>query len=489
MNAGSALPALLPGRHSQVLATAWRQQRNPNPRRWAWLIALLIVVCCLPTVLVAWLNPSMRTADVAAITVAGLLQMLWVMQFSSLLQQNHPNAARLVPGHLRVLRESMLGLWLLLAALTALLGGASLAWGCQAALAMVLSALTVRLPVFRLPIGFAPLGFGLAFRHADWQTLRDSLSSLAPASQLTLLCGAGLLLASLLCLLLQDGGTAHIRSYASAERMRSSLRQGMGGRDAICQSRGPWRLLGLIAMRPQRLWTRRLLARAQPGPRSVMARAELALGAHWSGRVGAALLCATLFMLAAGFVRFGFGEHDWNRQAASVFAFAIATMSLAVNLPLTQLVAFHNSRREQALLMLLPGMPRGAALNRRLARRQGLQLLIGWSLAMGFLCAWTAGTYLLGSVIACGCAELAGALLLWRDWSRLQAPSSSTQVLQALVTVGAGAAAWCVVLLDPARLAVPVIAALLLLTLLIGLWRWRRLAAYPQAFPAGRLAK
>ena len=484
----SAPVSLRHGRHAQVLAAAWRQQQSRNPRRWTWMLALVVVGSCLPGAVVGWQQAELRTVAVLA-TLAGLLQLLWIVQFSSLLQQNHPNAARLVPGHVRVLRESMVGLWLLLAALTAALSGPSLAWGCLAAMAMVLSALVVRLPILWLPISFGPVVYALFFKRDAWEKLRDSLSSWDMGSQLALLCAGGLLLAGLLCLLLQDGGTAHIRSYASAERMRRSIKRGMGGRDAICQTAGPWRLLAAVVMKPQRLWTRQLLARAQPSARSVMARAELALGAHWSGRVGAVLVCAGIFLLCASFVRFGFGEHDWNRQEASVFAFAIATLSLALNLPLTQLINFHNSRREQALLMLVPGMPRGAALNRQLGRRQGVQLLAGWTLAMVFLSGLTAGTHLLGPVMACGCAELPGALLLWRDWSRLQAPSSVTQVLPALTTVGAGAAAWCVVLLDPARLAAPVIVGLLLLTLLIGAWRWRRLASYPQALPVGRLAK
>jgi hypothetical protein len=144
------------------------------------------------------------------------------------------------------------------------------------------------------------------------------------------------------------------------------------------------------------------------------------------------------------------------------------------------------SRREQALLCLLPAMPRGAALNRAVA---GLQLrdgLAAWALTSPVLVALGVAadsTWLL-------CLPLAAlpvtVVNLTRRLATLRAPHTMTPlwpVLAFFLMTGfcallqlAGVPLWLL------AIAVPALSAALLA------WRWRRLSTAPTALPAGRLA-
>lgn len=126
------------------------------------------------------------------------------------------------------------------------------------------------------------------------------------------------------------------------------------------------------------------------------------------------------------------------------------------------------TRREQALLRLLPGTPQGVALNRWLALQlSGLQAL-------------TAAPFLVLSPLA--------VLTLWRDWPRLGAPQGvfSTAMLPVIAGVTAAAYAWVT---GSCQGAGPLALRVLPLWLALAAWRWRVLGSKPAAWPVGRLAK
>ena len=116
--------------HREILLTAFRQGWRDNGR---WVIALLALLCIVPNVAAWWFQPAEAARLVTLCTAAALLQALWIAQFVSVQQQNHPTAARLVPGHVQHLRESLVAVFIAISLATAaLLGSAlghALAWG------------------------------------------------------------------------------------------------------------------------------------------------------------------------------------------------------------------------------------------------------------------------------------------------------------------------------------------------------------------------
>ena len=131
--------------HREILLTALRQVLRNTER---WLIALLVLLCIVPNALAWWFQPGKVAGLVTLFTLAVLLQALWVAQLSSLMQQNHPTAARLVPGQLRRLRESLVAVFVAVALATAaLLGpilGHGLAWALAASVLMLVVGVMVR---------------------------------------------------------------------------------------------------------------------------------------------------------------------------------------------------------------------------------------------------------------------------------------------------------------------------------------------------------
>jgi hypothetical protein len=154
--------------------------------------------------------------------------------------------------------------------------------------------------------------------------------------------------------------------------------------------------------------------------------------------------------------------------------------------------ALWGTRREQALLCLLPGVPQGAALNGWLARhltRQYLTIVVLLT-AVCVFCIRRFGLDFQWApaedfVLACAALSPLMLLLLWRDWSTLPAPTGSMQVLVTVALLGVGGTSWVWVsflqgswwtLAAPSTLAfVP-----------LGLWRWRVAMQAPAAWPVGR---
>jgi len=144
------------------------------------------------------------------------------------------------------------------------------------------------------------------------------------------------------------------------------------------------------------------------------------------------------------------------------------------------------SRREQALLVLLPGMPQGAALNRAVAWRQMRQFL--WVLATLLpALAVIVWADIALSALAYLAITLPMSAWLWRDVSRLRASRPFAVFGPLLLCVVAGVLSQFLLSRQPGAL-LPWLMAVLTLTAGLLTWRWRRLSRLPQALPAGRLA-
>jgi hypothetical protein len=182
---------------------------------------------------------------------------------------------------------------------------------------------------------------------------------------------------------------------------------------------------------------------------------------------------------------------------------ALASLGMGVVIgllsPAIQVQArLHQSRREQALLVLLPGVPRGATLNRRLAWQLTGQFVLAWigALALMALCLSTAHALrpeAARSVLSLDpCRMFAIAVFpmivfQWRAWSRASAPTALSALGPLLLGGLAAVATWAGPFtgwLSPGAVATLCSAA----TMAWCSMRWWRLGREPSALPVGRLA-
>ena len=172
---------------------------------------------------------------------------------------------------------------------------------------------------------------------------------------------------------------------------------------------------------------------------------------------------------------------------AGSFGLTIGLMSALLG-PMTGLGrTLVKTRNEQRLLVLLPGVPRGAALNR----------LLAWSWLLQFGLTWLLGLAVAGMVMAFSgapmemllpflLAYLLPIVMVWRDWARLPRNGQGSVLLVFSVITSAllgyvlykwaGVPMWQYGSLQ------------LALALGLGIWRWRVQMSAPQALPVGRLA-
>jgi hypothetical protein len=480
------------GNYGPLLSAPFQQRRHTG-ELWVWLALLLVAV-----VLVLGVATAVDTdaaAKVLGLVTLPVLVIGWCICFDGLRQQNHPHLARLVPGHVARLRRCAVALMLALSFGVAGVFGAAtsspLLWGLGAGVTLLALAVCMRWWWLWLLATVLPfLGFWgpvEPFLKSMWAGLRHWYLT-QPAS-LGLL--AALLLPWLLSRLLQNGGAAHRRNY----RQQEDLRQMMGSQ-ASPKTAKPMGSIGrgfaqLFAW-PFAPWRKYLLRAAKPEARSALARAELvSLGnLHWSCMLGGLSVVWVILALIAIWVQLRYAP-DWSELGRNGnFGMQIGIVCAALN-PLMGLAAnLYRSRREQALLMLLPGMPKGRVLNRLMGQRMLLQFYLQWGLALAFIAAVVSlggrehfsrlGFYALLAVLPMGG-------LLLRDWSRQNMPSGVRIALPLLVgLLGTGLVfglAWVGISLD-----LLAAASLLLSAGLLG-WRWQRyVLSSRSAMPVGRWA-
>ncbi len=478
--------------YSPLLLAPFRQRRHTG-ELWIWLgLLLLVLLLALGLGIAQGWGAARLTLGIA--TLPALL-ILWCIGFSSLRQQNHPNAARLVPQHLERLRRCavglLLGLTLLVTALFSPFTGAPLLWALGTAASLVLFAMCIRWWWLWLVLSIVP-SFGFwpplnAIFVLFWSGMKQWYTTQAWS-----LAGlAVLVLPWVLAQLLQNGGPSHRSSYRRLEQLRQVLNPQRSA--TMAGNQGTLgRFLARLFTWPAPLWQAHLLKHAKPSARSALARAELLTlgGLHWTAITGALSLLLLALALIALWMQLRY-QPDWSEMGRNGnFGLQIGLVCSALN-PLLGLAAtLYRSRREQALLMLLPGMPRGLALNRMMAQRLLMQYVLQWSLALGLVAAISAlgGDALyshLGLYALLGLLPM-GSLLL-RDWSRQGSPKASSMAL--LIVSGLLSSG---LVFGLAALGMPIAAlstASGLITLGLLRWRWQRyVIKSPSFMPVGRWA-
>lgn len=474
--------------YRQILLAPWHRQI----RIWGFESAATGLVAV--SLALAWWGMDWRGLQLVAPCVVMVLCLMWWAQFDSLVQQNDPTAARLVPGQLRRLRSCAVGLWLPLVLTQALVLGAAFghasAWLLSAAGTMLLTAMLLARPVWTVVALIAVPCLLLVTGTPPWQAVPPWWKALTAWQSLGVLGTSLAVSAWLLGRLLRNGGPKHVRRVVIEEAMA------LDGFFAYLLNRlgSPGQLLNHTLQAPYRAWLRYLLTHTQLTPRSVLARAEMAIGptAHWTS----VFKNLGLFIVYAGLV---FGVHYATQGGNS------AQFMTAWSLPMTVTALFlvagsvegqaeylYRRRHEQALLVLLPGMPQGANLNQGLALRQMAHFGLAWALVAGLTWFFYSQYLALATPAALGytIASMPLGLLNWCDLSR-QGPHTDIfkkyRIPQSLLLpIGFGLGVVPLLI----RWGTPpwqLFTAMLAITLAIGTWRWRKLAHYPQALPVGRL--
>lgn len=474
----------------EVLRAPLLEQRNRHgARAFAWTIGAWAV---LPLAFAASLAglPTPVQAFVVACRCATLLgtASLWGTFVARVLAQNQSALARLVPGQVHAIRLALLTGWATAVAVLWLVTGSVFGFSPGPALVagagMAATAVLVR---WRSSVGAIASLLPVAVLLAWWASDSDVASTVWAISPAGITVAVLAACAALVAALPSTGGARHVRAHAALRRATPEAPRAPSGASLST------RLAGVAYA----AWMRHLLARRDSPP---MARLVLGLGpsAHWTVR--AAIDAAGL---AVGLLLFAADASSRRHSGPSVLALGLLLFMVAARVAHLRAIEWQlqQSVREQAVLMLLPGIPRGAALNRPLATRLTLPLLA--AIAFGTIVlealALVDGSFAgapgvppfwpVPPVVALSIAM--GLPRLWRPWAVLRigfALRGSDFAAAVIAPLGlvflAFQASWRGWL--PLWAVVAIYASLLLAW---GTWRWRCMALEPAALPASRLTR
>jgi hypothetical protein len=410
----------------------WQARRAR--RTLAWGMAALLAVAVLLT-LRDGLAP-MKAAGVLALVVA---TGWWWWLVDGLRAQNQPALARLLPGQLTALRLSLLGHALLSGAVA--VGGASLLVGPRAEVAarvilgLIASAWLQRQPWLWVPIGLLPVS-PWSLRAIVLQVVEAPLPAQAVA---------GAAAALVLLAVLGGGGRAHRRSAARHQRWKAGEQASKEGRGVPISARWPGvRRLAMPFIWPEHLAWRRMLAHPHPG--NLLRRLDLTLqtGGGTPMLAWLLLLCFGGALLALAVAQAWRPAIAWDQVVhGGRFGLCMGLFGVLVGAPMGRLGALWGRRREQALLVLLPGPPSGPALAAALERHWQRDHVALWALGTALVLAIAAqgqpGTPAFVAAFAAACLPL-GAWMQGR-WRVLRGQPALAIPALTIVVLGFSAAA------------------------------------------------
>jgi hypothetical protein len=471
----------------QVWASAWQGLRR-RKAMWPWMLLALGLAALLPAEVLlppGTATKAMRTLMMVLLSSVALG--VWLLFVFNLLQQNQPQWARLVPGHVAALRRALyLGAAAIAACAAAL---ASLAGGSGPVAALIAGPLCaavacgLRWPLLWALLIVLPITAPWALHSMPLALLARAWAEAPWALAGAVLAGTALALRGVVF----SGDAAHARAQlwltAAASQMRGDT-SGLVHRQFSAGWFGPTRWGDWLYT----TWLLRLLARPDS---SLRGRLALGLGpqGHWSGSFATALYLVAVLVIVSTLGWLAQIQFVQATQGGLLIALALAGLQVPLQLP----AALWASRREQALLALLPGAPSGTTLNRWLAVRLAaldVSVMLGLMVIVAaFSQVWPPNpSFARVDDVVLG-AFVVGLLvtpLLWRDWARARAPSGLLQwgVIGASFGVGVIAWIWVDSYERPWYELIPWTASV---ALPLALWRWHRLQRLPAAWPVGRI--
>lgn len=436
-----------------------------------------LIIGVLKGAAVAW-----QVLGEALLACAGMWAVVTWLSLSVYVQmQNVPALARLVPGHATRLRQALFIGWAVLVststAIAWVLHGPAAVIFAVAAAGLATMGWMARVPGVGGPLwGIAALALG-PFGIGPWIAQQD----LFLVDGLAVLLGVAALYA-----LVDDGGAAHERRHARLMASWSAAR-GRGQRfhtpdTTTLMARWPFRASRLYARHVDRL----LAHRGAPA----LSRLMLALGPRGT-LASASSVVLTTVLLVFGPILLTVALIGFSGVLSKIAGITFIGVSLgavffgAMGHQVSLRQALWATRGEQALLMLCPGVPRGAALNRGLARAFVLQAALLSLLILGALAVLVGTTSVVLVIVGFSVQPLLWTLL-WVDWSRMPAPRG-WGLRDALFALLLPTLALWAAIFSPLPWAWVAIACLAL-AVLQGVWRWRAIARAPGAWPVGRRA-
>jgi hypothetical protein len=229
--------------------------------------------------------------------------------------------------------------------------------------------------------------------------------------------------------------------------------------------------------------------------RSPVARMLHGLGPafHWSqaavGGIWQTLPVCLFMYFFSPFIYHPDGRSDHWTPHPAVSVACIGTFLTAINLADYRMRELYARRKEQTLLVILPGAPRGRGFNRWLIQTLILQHAIAIVSALWFvLVVAVALQEPLQSTMKLMAPPLAASLLTTvafvRDYASMRQPPRLQYTVYAIIVV---VALYWAVIFGRGINAMTMVIVVVLLTAILTAWRYARLADAPTAFPVGRL--
>jgi hypothetical protein len=393
-----------------VLRQPWDARRN-GPGLRLLLVTLLLVA--VPVLALA------HYKNIAAAHWTGALGMVWLsalwwVQVDGLLRQNRPDLALLLPGQRRALRRSLVVQGLLFG--TGLVASFSLAFGLREEffwLTVLLLPLLAWLQ--REPLLWFPLSL-LSVAPLRLRGLLDALIALPLTAKAAVL----LVLVVLLAAVIGKGGAWHRWLFARQRRWQLAVQAQTEGRAAPAVQGRFFTLLAACFNWPARLYRRALLRR--PTPANALQRLTLGLegGAMLPVMFWVLGLILGGLLLAAALVAHFHPDVDWTQVVDNGrFGLCIGLFSALCSGPMSRCTGLWGRRREQALLVLLPGLPQGAEQARLLETHWRQQQLLLW--LIGACVALPVASLGSPSTLNFAAAHVAGCLpLVWLAQAQLR---------------------------------------------------------------------
>jgi hypothetical protein len=332
-------------RHLALLRQPWQSRRPDTGWRRPGVGPL---VCTLGVLAMVGVWPALSRLWLGSLGLVWLAWLWWLLA-EGLHGQNQPALARLLPGHVRALRFQLL-------ALGALVTAAAVAV-CTLALGPVRPWLWLVLPVVVIMAWLArePWLWLPAFFLGPLTPLHAWAAKAADAwPGLQLLVAGWLLVASI-----GNGGALHRWHAARRARwLRAETAQREGRTTPSTAKSMPLRALLRLFDWPRLVWRNRVLAQGSAAALGARLNLGLGLGGHWAELlwVGALLSCIP------GFMMFGRWQSASDVELQEMIDFSrfgvcIGVFSMIASTQHGRLARLWARRREQALLVLLPGVP------------------------------------------------------------------------------------------------------------------------------------
>ena len=486
----------------QIGKAIWRSLGFTQAR---WLYVTL--ACCLTLMMVGggislkWGMAALLETAVNAFLVC--LQITWVSVSATLIRLNTPNATRTVPHYALRLRRAALALWLGICIITGLFEGKSLGGvfflGFSAGVFMLLIITPWRWPV-QWSIFMALLVFAgrRSTEIIESAVVKAIFGSPALGWAVTIICYLGM--AWLVTRLIAANGSRFSAVFSRILQIQNAAPGAETPVKATTHAVSPlakglqWAWQGLLF--PWRLYLRHTLDLPLPAPEhasrapQVLARSMLGLGTsvHWLMQVCAMLTLWTFVLLVVVIVPMAVGAGAASISGGWAILIALGSLMAAVAPLLSLPETLRITAPEQKLMLLLPGMPRGSELNRLLAVRHLRHAFIAWLVAFVSVVALPypdkdvlfVGSFYLGALVMLP--------MVISDWARIQPPNAISALPGLMLplvapAIGLSAVHWLHTPVEVVALAAVVCCGLVLAV------RWKRLAAFSQAFPAGRLLR